>query len=75
MNKGVELTATEIRKKIDLRDRDGDGHVVETPIVLLDYVKKIAGSEVAARYEKWALGFERGNSKKYFGECPLDQTP
>jgi len=48
MSRSIELSATAIRKKIGHPIIDGDGHVVETPIVLLDYVKQIAGSEVAS---------------------------
>ena len=47
-----KTSAARIREKIGHPIIDADGHVVETPIVLLDYVKEIAGPEVAARYEK-----------------------
>ena len=47
-----KTSAARIREKVGHPIIDADGHVVETPIVLLDYVKQIAGPEVAARYEK-----------------------
>ena len=74
MSRSIGLSAPEIRDKIGHPIIDGDGHVVETPIVLLDYVKQIAGSEVAARYEKMGPWFRKREFKEIFGECPLGQT-
>ena len=70
MSRSVELSATEIRNKIGHPIIDGDGHVVETPIVLLDYVKQIAGSEVAARYEKMGPWFRKRKFKEIFWGMP-----
>ena len=49
---------------------DGDGHVVETPMVLLDYVKQIAGADVAARYEKMGPWFRKRQFKEIFWGMP-----
>ena len=70
MSRSIELSATEIRNKIGHPIIDGDGHVVETPIVLLDYVKQIAGSEVAARYEKMGPWFRKRKFKEIFWGMP-----
>ena len=70
MSRSIKLSATEIRNKIGHPIIDGDGHVVETPIVLLDYVKQIAGSEVAARYEKMGPWFRKREFKEIFWGMP-----
>ena len=70
MSRSIKLSATEIRNKIGHPIIDGDGHVVETPIVLLDYVKQIAGSEVAARYENMGPWFRKREFKEIFWGMP-----
>jgi predicted TIM-barrel fold metal-dependent hydrolase len=47
---GSPTRAAEIRKAIGHPVIDGDGHLVEAPATILDYVKQVAGPEVAGRY-------------------------
>ena len=59
-----------MRQKVGHPIVDGDGHVVETPMVLLDYVKQIAGANVAARYEKMGPWFRKRQFKEIFWGMP-----
>ena len=47
---GAPTRAAEIRISIGHPVIDGDGHLVEAPATILDYVKQVAGPDVAARY-------------------------
>lgn len=47
--------AREIHDGLDHPIIDGDGHILEVPMVLLDYVKQVAGAEVAERFENREL--------------------
>ena len=40
-----------LRAELDHPVVDGDGHVIELRLVLLDYIKQIAGADVAKRFE------------------------
>ncbi len=70
MNESAHLSAVEVREKIGHPIVDGDGHVVETPMVLLDYVKQVAGTDVAARYEKMGRWAGKRNYKEIFWGMP-----
>ena len=52
MLKSKQLTAPDIRSQVSHPIVDGDGHILEARLTILDYVKKIAGPEIALRYEK-----------------------
>lgn len=48
-------TGAEIRAKLDHPVVDGDAHIAEVSFVLLDYVKQVAGADMAKAYEDhWA---------------------
>ena len=51
----AKTDAARIRDKVGHPIIDGDGHILEIPLVLLDYVKQIAGPEVAERFENREL--------------------
>ena len=70
MNEMENFSASQIRSKIGHPIVDGDGHVVETPMVLLDYVKQIAGTDVAARYEQMGPWFRKRRFKEIFWGMP-----
>jgi predicted TIM-barrel fold metal-dependent hydrolase len=46
------VRGADIRARLDHPVIDGDGHMIETTFAVLDFVKQVAGAEVAARYEK-----------------------
>lgn len=65
-----KLSAREIREKVGHPIVDGDGHVVETTKVLLDYVKQVAGADVAARYETMGPWARKRQYKEIFWGMP-----
>jgi predicted TIM-barrel fold metal-dependent hydrolase len=64
------LSAQDIRQKVGHPIVDGDGHVVETSAVILDYVKQIAGADVARQYEQMGPWFGRRQHKEIFWGMP-----
>ena len=48
---GAHPTGAEVRRKVSHPIVDGDGHLVESPLVFLDYVRQIAGPKMVARLE------------------------
>ncbi|MBT3990332.1 MAG: amidohydrolase family protein [Rhodospirillaceae bacterium] len=47
----IKLDAAGVNAKVDHPIVDGDAHVLEARLTLLDYVKKIAGPEIALKFE------------------------
>ena len=71
--------ATDIRKKLGYPVIDGDGHVLEPSRVILDYVKKLAGPEFMARFEKRERPFANSGMKNIYwwqpsGKWTLDRA-
>lgn len=52
MTRHSELTGADIRAKLGHPVVDADGHMIEATFAVLDFVKQVGGSELAARYEK-----------------------
>ena len=46
------LSGADIRAKLDHPVVDADGHMLESPFAVLDFVKQVGGPELAERYEK-----------------------
>ena len=46
-----QTSAAELRAKLGRPVIDGDGHITEAQPVLIDYIKQVAGSRLAQRYE------------------------
>ncbi len=51
------LTGADIRAKLDHPVVDGDAHIAECYFVFLDYLKQVAGGQVATRYENYVKDF------------------
>ncbi|MBM3504401.1 MAG: amidohydrolase [Alphaproteobacteria bacterium] len=51
MSRSTATESARIRAKLKHPIVDGDGHIVETGPVLLDYLKQVGGSRLAKRYE------------------------
>ncbi len=49
--KSTSTTASEIRAKVGHPIVDGDAHVLESALTLLDYIKQVGGPGIARRYE------------------------
>ena len=62
--------AVEIRKLMGHPIIDGDGHLVEAPATILDYVKQLAGPEVAQEFENRARPAMRNNVRGVFWGMP-----
>ena len=52
MSSTKKLDAAGVNAKVSHPIVDGDGHVLEARLTIIDYVKKIAGAEMALKYEK-----------------------
>ncbi|MFN0161654.1 MAG: amidohydrolase family protein [Burkholderiales bacterium] len=48
---GGHLTSAAVRARLGHPVIDGDGHLVECPPVLMDFLKQVGGAQLAARYE------------------------
>ena len=48
---GSTLTGADIRAKLSHPVVDADGHMIETTFAVLDFVKKVGGANIAAKYE------------------------
>ena len=68
---GNKIKGEDIRAKVGHPIIDGDGHFLETRVVLWDYVKKIAGPEMAKRYsEDMEVPWKHQNVKPIFWGSP-----
>ncbi len=47
-----KLKGADIRKKLNHPVVDADGHMIEASFAILDFVKKVGGSDMAKRYEQ-----------------------
>jgi predicted TIM-barrel fold metal-dependent hydrolase len=63
----MEPTVAEIRSALDHPVVDADGHVVEAFPVLVDYIEKVAGSEVADRFGSISPSFASRSAKLLAG--------
>lgn len=45
-----KLSSVDVRRRLDHPIIDGDGHLVECPPVLIDYLKQVGGARMAERY-------------------------
>ena len=57
-------SGAEIRAKLDHPVVDADGHMMECSFAVLDFVKKVGGPEIAARYEKILRNDQTGASRR-----------
>ena len=57
-------TSAEIRANLDHPIIDADGHMIEATFAVLDFVKQIAGPDVAERYEKMLRGNDTGTGRR-----------
>ena len=70
------MDATTKSRALDIRDSlghpviDGDGHVLEPTVVLLDYIKQIAGPEFAQAFEGRIKPFQNSGMKQIFWGQP-----
>ena len=48
---GNGASGAEVRAKLDHPVVDADGHMMECSFAVLDFVRKVAGPEIAARHE------------------------
>ena len=62
--------ASDIRSKVPHPIVDGDGHILEARLTILDYVKKIAGPEVAVRYENMESPWKHQDCQQIFWGMP-----
>ena len=58
------LTGADIRAKLDHPVVDADGHMMECSFAVLDFVKQVGGTEIAARYEDILQGDQTGASRR-----------
>lgn len=70
MLKSTQLDAAGIRSKVSHPIVDGDGHILEARLTILDYVKKIAGPEVALRYENLESPWKHQDCQQIFWGMP-----
>ncbi|MEE2998883.1 MAG: amidohydrolase family protein [Pseudomonadota bacterium] len=70
MLKSLELNAADVRAKVSHPIVDGDGHILEARLTILDYVKKIAGPEVALRYENLESPWKYQDCQQIFWGMP-----
>ena len=59
-----------IRDSIDHPIIDADAHVIEARFALLDFVKKVAGPNVLAAYEKRQAGRNKTSQRNGFWASP-----
>ncbi|MFP6710827.1 MAG: amidohydrolase family protein [Rhodospirillales bacterium] len=64
------LDAAGVRSKVSHPIVDGDGHILEARLTILDYVKKIAGPEVALRYENMESPWKHQDVRQIFWGMP-----
>ncbi len=57
-------TGADIRAKLDHPVVDADGHMMECSFAILDFVKQVGGSEIAAKYEDMLKNDQTGASRR-----------
>lgn len=62
--------AAEIRRKLNHPVIDGDGHLVEAPGTLIDYIKQVGGSEIAEVFSKRTRRFGINQVRGVFWGMP-----
>jgi predicted TIM-barrel fold metal-dependent hydrolase len=70
MLNAIKSKASDIRSKVPHPIVDGDGHILEARLTILDYVKKIAGPEVAVRYENMESPWKHQDCQQIFWGMP-----
>ena len=70
MLKKMKLDAPGVRAKVSHPIVDGDGHILEARLTILDYVKKIAGPEVALRFENLESPWKYQDCQQIFWGMP-----
>ncbi len=68
--KSNSTDASEIRAKVGHPIVDGDAHILETSLTLLDYVKQVAGPDIARRYETMDSPWKYHDVKSIFWGMP-----
>ena len=68
--KSTSTTASEIRAKVGHPIVDGDAHVLESALTLLDYIKQVGGPGIARRYETMDSPWKYHDVKSIFWGMP-----
>ena len=61
---GNGASGAEVRAKLDHPVVDADGHMMECSFAVLDFVRKVGGPEIAARYENILRNDQTGASRR-----------